>query len=948
MVALSGLTTRAGAANAGPVTGLTFPYSQQPAVTSPSSAGSVSASGSFATLPGWTNATPIPTPREGYGAAEVHGIFYYITGYGPSGDSTVNEAYNASSNSWTTKASLPGSPRSETVAVSDGKYVFLIGGRPVPTVGHDLWRYDPLNNNWTSLAPMPTARATEHMAVYYNGKIYVIGGRTTSEPTAGGNLGVVEIYDVSTNTWGTGSPMLQPLADGYTVLFNAKIYVFGGFSTNGTASAATYIYNISSNSWTIGASSPAGVLDPAVGVCGSLIYMIGGSTAFLSLQTSNYVYNSFTDTWNTSLSIPVRTAEVQAISYNQQIYVTSGGIFGSGGSNPVNQVFHCANNRLYVSPSVQSAKSAGSIVTYQIKVASFQPFATWNITVKTDPTIIVPQNISITGNLFQANFTSTTVTVVTNCVNDVGKNCGATDGPGVAHISAIIAGVIAPNATLSGPLFTIAYKAIGGTYSPVTIAAGQITDVSGSLVSHATLNGIYGKPPPDFQVSVLPTFIQVGRESSGSATVLVTSLNSFAGNVSLSAIVTQTSGNASQFLPVVSFSPNPASASANKTSVSTITVTSNSNMSLGNYLVTITGSASSKSHGTTLTVAIVPDFSIDATPRSKTGVPGAILLSTITLTSVEFCCGIIFTQNTAPLTLNGPEVFFNESFVNLFPGARVHVAVAVESFTNTPPGNYTITVTAASEISQVSHSVILTMDLLPPILTISPTAGLIGTSVVVRGSNFPFYPGQPFPDEIDVSFDDLFSGFVLSANGTFTFVLDVPQAHQGQHLIRARDLNTGAIGQAPFTVTASLTPLILNVQIGTVYFPGDTATITILATQSGLSPVLQMTNLQVILSRPDGTNATLSITQLAPNLFRATYTIPKTGPLGTYAVLIHASSSGLSSNALQTFEVKLSWLSSNAQNITGVVATASVVGLAGLAWKKGYFGRKKGDLDVSA
>src|SRR5712664_3915940 len=63
----------------------------QPQQTPLVSGNSGTVSPSISTLPAWTTGSPIPTPREGYGAAEVNGIFYYITGYGLTGDSTANE-----------------------------------------------------------------------------------------------------------------------------------------------------------------------------------------------------------------------------------------------------------------------------------------------------------------------------------------------------------------------------------------------------------------------------------------------------------------------------------------------------------------------------------------------------------------------------------------------------------------------------------------------------------------------------------------------------------------------------------------------------------------------------------------------------------------------------------------------------------------------------------------
>ena len=63
--------------------------------------------------------------------------------------------------------------------------------------------YDPSTNTWSTKAPMPTARNHLSSAVV-DGKLYAIGGRT-SGPS--GNLNANEAYDPSTNTWSTKAPM---------------------------------------------------------------------------------------------------------------------------------------------------------------------------------------------------------------------------------------------------------------------------------------------------------------------------------------------------------------------------------------------------------------------------------------------------------------------------------------------------------------------------------------------------------------------------------------------------------------------------------------------------------------------------------------------------------------------------------------------------------------------
>ncbi len=289
----------------------------------------------------WVSKASIPTSREGYGAAEVGGIFYYVAGY-QSGETRVNEAYDPTTDIWTTKAPIPGPGRSETVAVSDGRYLYLIGGRifSANIVLNELLRYDPATDTWISLAPMPTPRVTEHMAVYYNGKIYVIGGR--SKVGLGfGALAVVEIYDIATNNWSVGRSLPEARSDAVAIEHDGKIYVFGGFDKNRQIRNTTFIYDIATDSWTVGAPLPEPRANPVGGKCGNRIHVIGGLNQSEKLTTTNYVYDPAANSWTISTPIPSPTAEVQGISYRGKIHVVGGGIQGSGSNNDRHYVFSC-------------------------------------------------------------------------------------------------------------------------------------------------------------------------------------------------------------------------------------------------------------------------------------------------------------------------------------------------------------------------------------------------------------------------------------------------------------------------------------------------------------------------------------------------------------------------------------------------------------------------------
>jgi hypothetical protein len=263
-------------------------------------------------------------------------------------------------------------------------------------------------------------------------------------------------------------------------------------------------------------------------------------------------------------------------------------------------------------------------------------------------------------------------------------------------------------------------------------------------------------------------------------------------------------------------------------------------------------------------------------------------------------------------------------------------------------GNYTISATvslAPTEIDPTPADNMLTGSkvtiLPPPVLTLTPISGSVGTKVLVQGSGFLspqfFFFSSP---SVDITFDDQFVGFTFANNGKFNFTFDVPEAEPGPHFVKAIGFD-GIHASTAFQVLPPTGSLVISVNTGTVYFPGDTVTIYVLATLNGSPLSTSGLQLQLGIFLPNGTKLTLSTTPIAAGLFKATYKISKTGPLGTYAIVATAHASGtLDSSALGSFEVKLSWLSSQGQNIIGVTTLAGVVGLVAVAWRKGYLRKR--------
>src|SRR5205807_201521 len=114
--------------------------------------------------------------------------------------------------------------------------------------------------------------------------------------------------------------------------------------------------------------------------------------------------------------------------------------------------------------------------------------------------------------------------------------------------------------------------------------------------------------PSSFSVSANPTTVTTQAGSSAISTITMTSLNGFAGTVSLSTSVSPSGITAS-------LSPTSITLTSGGTGTSTLTVTSST---VGTYTVTITGTTGSLSHQVIINVSVVASsgFSVAANPST--------------------------------------------------------------------------------------------------------------------------------------------------------------------------------------------------------------------------------------------------------------------------------------------------------------------------------------------
>jgi hypothetical protein len=200
---------------------------------------------------------------------------------------------------WNFHSSLPDSVSAEssfstTVSspptdVQKLRGVWIIGGLSTSSIGSVIGAvdlFDPVLNFWyesVTTLPIPVSFAA---ASSWSGKLYVIGGFDS----AGTALADVQIYDVASDSWSTGTSMPAARANAYAATVNGRIYVLGGTTLNAatppwTASNLTYEYT-PGGTWSTKANyAAAAYSEHFLLPFNDVIYNLGGRTAATTATT---------------------------------------------------------------------------------------------------------------------------------------------------------------------------------------------------------------------------------------------------------------------------------------------------------------------------------------------------------------------------------------------------------------------------------------------------------------------------------------------------------------------------------------------------------------------------------------------------------------------------------------------------------------------------------------
>ncbi len=273
----------------------------------------------------WKPLAGMPAARSNAAVETINGIVYVAGGYNAGGSSTL-QAFNPTTNTWTTLANMP-----ITLYQGDGAGVinsqlYVAGGWNGPLPTSTLFMYDPHSNTWTSLPSMSHLSACGGTGVI-NSKLYV----TTACNGYSGYANYLDVFDPATNAWtslpGSASAHSAPAIGA----INGKLYVAGGLDGNGALTNVVEVYDPAANSWTTLAHMPTAVTNAASVALDGQLYVFGGNNGTSDVATVQ-AYDPHKNKWRTiATSLPAAISGSSGVVVYGLAFMEAGD--GSGTAN---------------------------------------------------------------------------------------------------------------------------------------------------------------------------------------------------------------------------------------------------------------------------------------------------------------------------------------------------------------------------------------------------------------------------------------------------------------------------------------------------------------------------------------------------------------------------------------------------------------------------------------
>jgi PKD repeat protein len=230
-----------------------------------------------------------------------------------------------------------------------------------------------------------------------------------------------------------------------------------------------------------------------------------------------------------------------------------------------------------------------------------------------------------------------------------------------------------------------------------------------------------------------------------------------------------------------------------------------------------------------------------------------------------------------------------------------------------------------------------------PSITVDPTSGPVGTKITVSGTGFPVpYTYSSFSAYLFFDNQD-FTLVMSDEKGNMQATINAPIAAPGPHTVRALIMYYSYPTQpgyftpeATFTIIDT-TPLDLTADVGSIYFKGETAEVTVQTAFKGA--MTNATSVKAKLQKPDGSTETLPVESIATGLYRIRYLLNGKGSMmGAYTIVIEANYTTDTITAfgttIKTFLVKSTWEKEVPRIAAFSLASIGLISAMVVLWRK--------------
>ena len=199
----------------------------------------------------YTAAPLLPATRGGGGLALVGRQLHYMGGLKADRDTDADDhwvldlaAWAQGAAQWTNAAPMP-APRNQFSTVTLNGKIYAIGGQ----LHHDSMQldqarvdiYDPQTDSWHNGPALPKGHShAEGGTFVHDGKIYLVGGHTTPE---GGTKSIdADILELAPGgSWEVVGKLPVPLSSPAATIIGGKLYVAGGSRNGGSVQAGMWV-----------------------------------------------------------------------------------------------------------------------------------------------------------------------------------------------------------------------------------------------------------------------------------------------------------------------------------------------------------------------------------------------------------------------------------------------------------------------------------------------------------------------------------------------------------------------------------------------------------------------------------------------------------------------------------------------------------------------------------